>query len=119
MLPRDIEALRLACDRARDEHLNAVAHLLTLVERASAGYGEWPRPEDYQLAVALGRNARAMHRLYLRGLRATSVPSRTIMDRVHLIQRLSGNERRWQPSPEEWLAQQGPALLPDSSGRAS
>ncbi|MEJ8810542.1 hypothetical protein WKW77_05635 [Variovorax ureilyticus] len=103
----DIDALRRDYDRARVEYLVAQYRLLGRLFGADARNGEWPSATEYEATAALGRAASAALRTYLDGLNVAKRPPRTVADRLRLIHRLSANERLWQPTPGDWLKQQG------------
>ncbi|MDM0032178.1 hypothetical protein QTI33_08520 [Variovorax sp. J22P271] len=111
----EIQALRVAFERATDAHLGAQCRLLARCEAAIEQRGEWPHADEYQSVADLGRTAKDALYAYLDSVHVPRSPSRTPAERKHLIQRLSASERLWQPTPGDWLAAQDDedALRPD------
>ena len=105
MLPVEMNALRPAADRARDEYTEAHVLLLACVEAAYEGVHPWPTPAEYLRVAELGRVAATSLRHYLESAGVPSAPVASPAQRKHLIQRLARSERLWQPTPEAWLAQ--------------
>ena len=106
MVPRNVHlwnALRLQRD-----YVAAQRQLIDKLAAApTAAPDKWPTPEENEGVACLGRLASAELQAYLKDLRRTRAGSR-----IGRIQRLSANERQWQPSPELWLSRQncaGPA----------
>jgi hypothetical protein len=48
MLAAEIQALRMASNRANDEHLQAQDRLLAKLGAAAAGRGPWPDAAEYE-----------------------------------------------------------------------
>ena len=105
--PDEIQALRVSRDRAVELHLAAHYRLVVSVSAAIAGRGEWPSAADYDMVAMLGRATSAAQRKFLDGVGVIARPVRTALERKELIQRLAASERLWQPTPEDWLKQQG------------
>jgi len=109
--------MRTEYERVRSEYVQAEFLLLAKLEWATTGRGPFPTPEEYGAAEALGRKAAAALDTLLQASGFTSKRARRkrLDERVSLIQRLSAEERSWQPSPEEWLRSQ-PLPGPGMSG---
>ena len=102
----NLHDLRFESDQASLAHLRAHQLLMSRIEMAQQGTGAWPTSEDYAAVAAMGRAAADALRRFLDSVQLQREQSRTRSDRVRLIQRLSCQERSWQPSPEDWLRSQ-------------
>lgn len=91
---------------ASREYVMAQFVLLGTVEGASRGSNAWPSAQDYARVVSLGRMANEALRRYLDSV-GVARKRNTRADRLLLIQRLSAQERLWQPTPEDWLRSHG------------
>src|SRR5262245_19480614 len=100
--------LQKASHSAHAEYVLAQCRLLARLDLAFKGEGAWPDGNEYAFVEMLGREASTKLREYLNSLNVPSKPRTTRAERVLLIQRLSANERRWQPTPEDWLGKRGP-----------
>jgi len=103
----EIGALRLASEKARLEYLTAQYRLLVQLRTADGRRVRWPSASEYEAVAALGRMASLALRAYLDRVHVPPKPARTAAERVLLIHSLSEHERLWQPTPDEWLKQQG------------
>lgn len=83
------------------EYVEAQRLLLAKLEAAERGERPWPRAEEYEAVVRVGRLALAEHQRHLEELRDCRRESR-----IGRIQRMSASERHWQPSAELWLSRQ-------------
>lgn len=106
MLAAEIQALRMASNRASDEHLQAQYRLLAKLDAAAAGRASWPDAAEYEAVAELRRASFEALRAFLNSVHVLAEPAPTVADRLRLIQRLSASERLWQPRPEDWLMQQ-------------
>jgi hypothetical protein len=104
----ELRLVRFEYERVRGAYVRAEFQLLAKLERATNGRGPFPSPAEYEAAESLGRDAGAALEGLLRasGVAGKRARRRRLDDRVSLIQRLSAEERSWQPSPEEWLRSQ-------------
>ncbi|SFM20626.1 hypothetical protein [Variovorax sp. OV329] len=101
-----LQVLRVSYEQTRGEYFRVHRALVARLEAAVDGCGPWPDAAEYALVAALGRKMLSALREYLdcSNVRHTSV--RSVEEKMQLIQRLSANERLWQPSPEHWLEMQ-------------
>ena len=105
--PDEIQALRVSRDRAVDLYLAAHYRLVVSVSAAVAGRGKWPSATDYEAVAILGRTTSAAQRKFHDRLGVAPRAAKTVPERMQLIQRLAASERLWQPTPDDWLKQQG------------
>lgn len=89
--------LTASASRLKGAYVAAQQFLLLKLAEAQLGHGAWPDSEEYDMVARLGRLASAEQLLLLKSVKDFRAC------RIERIQRLSGGERRWQPSPERWL----------------
>jgi hypothetical protein len=105
MFSSNLPALGRALDAAERSYLEAQHNLVSRIEGAMKGWGDWPGSADYAHTAELGQAAAQARRKY-HDVLGIGCPSRAPMkmgDRLELIQTLSARERTWQPLPEDWL----------------
>ena len=102
---------RAAYDAVNVEYRRAQRELLEKIELAAFGARRLPSHAEYQAVASLGQRVLHALRDYLDEVGVASakpLPS----ERKKLVQRLAELERRWQPSPEDWLKSQPDGAWP-------